>query len=156
MSGFLTRGWQASRIIAAKVCKLELDVTTSTALVNVPGCSHKLLGGMTYIIEAHITGTAGASGGAKAAIAGDGVLTASQFTATASNCNGTTANARTTTTTLGNAIGAATAVMTDIIILGSIVVGTPGVCNLQLAQNASNGTATSAYVGSYIKFTPID
>ncbi len=156
MSGSVTRGWINSRIISAKVSVTQLDATTNTTLATVPGCSHHLLSGKTYIFEAHITGTSTANGGAKAAIAGDGILSASQFTAVASNANGTTQNARTSTTTLGNAIGASTTVFTDIIILGTIVVNKPGLCSLQFAQNASHSDTSSAYVGSYIKFTAID
>jgi hypothetical protein len=156
MSGNITRGWANSRVIAAKVCRLQLDRTSSTTLTNVPGCSHKLLGGMTYIIEAHITGTATANGGAKATVGGDGVLTATMFTLTATNRNNATTNAAATTTTLGTAVAGATAAMTDYILLGSIVVNVPGVANLQFAQNASHADTSSAYVGSYIKFTPVD
>lgn len=156
MSGNITRGWANSRVVAAKMCTTEVDVTSSTTFAPVTGCQHKLLSGMRYIIEAHITGTAGASGGAKATLASDGQLTASFFTLTGTNRNNATVNAATSTTTLGNAVAASTAVMTDIILLGAISVSAPGILSLQIAQNASNGTATSAYVGSYMKLTPVD
>jgi len=152
MSGDITRGWGSSRLIKGSICQTELDVTSSTTFVNIPNMIHKLLGGMKYIIRGHVTGTSGSSGGAKLAIAGDGVLTASQFTATALNYNGTTLNAVSTTTTLGNAIGAATAVFTDFFFEGSIIVTKPGLLSVQLAQNVSNGTATSALVGSTVEF----
>jgi len=61
-----------------------------------------------------------------------------------------------TTTTLGTAVGGATAAMTDFILRGTIVVGTPGVLWLQLAQNASNGTPTVANVGSYLFIMPVE
>lgn len=155
MSGDLTRGWGSSRIISAKISTVQIDKTSSTTLSNVTGCSHKLQSGATYIFEAHITGTATANGGAKASVAGDGILSATNFTATATNMNGIVANARSTTTTLGNAIGGSTAVLTDIIILGSIVVNKGGVASLQFAQNSSHADTSSAYVGSYIKFTRV-
>lgn len=139
----------------AKVCTAQVDRTTSTALTTVTGCSIALLAGATYIVEAHISGTAGASGGAKAAIAGDGTLSATSFTATGKNFNGTTLNALSTTTTLGNAVGAATAVMTDIDISGAIVVNAAGTLNLQIAQNASDAAATSAYANSWLKVTRV-
>ena len=156
MSGFITRGWQVSRVIAAKVCATELDRATSTVLTAVPNCSHKLLAGKTYIIEAHITGTATANGGAKAAIVGDGVLTANFFTLRGTNTNNATTNAVSTTTTLGNAVAGSTSVMTDMILLGSISVNVGGVATLEFAQNASHSDTSSVYVGSYVKFTPID
>lgn len=153
---FITRGWQASRVIAAKICGTQLDRTSSTVLTNVPGCSHKLLGGMKYIIEAHITGTATANGGSKATVGGDGILTTTSFTLTATNRNNATVNAAATTTTLGTAVAGATAVLTDYILLGAIIVATPGTASLQFAQNASSTDTSSAFVGSYIKFTPVD
>ena len=155
MSGNITRGWGNSRVISAKVCPTQLDKTSSTALTTVTGCSHKLLAGVTYIIEAHITGTATANGGAKAAIAGDGILSANFFTMRGTNTNGATTNAVSTTTTLGTAVGASTAVLTDMIHLGAISVLKPGVASLQFAQNASHADTSSAYVGSYVKFTPV-
>lgn len=141
--------------VSPSICTAQVDRTSSTTLTNVTGCSAPLVAGGKYIFEARITGTATANGGAKAAIAGDGTMTATNFSATASNCNGTTANARTTTTTLGNAIGAATAVMTDIIILGALTVNVGGTLNLQIAQNVSHADTTSAYVNSYLKVTRV-
>lgn len=152
MTGFITRGFGNSRIIEAGVSVVQLDVTSSTTLTNIAGLAHVLQSGCKYIFEGHITGTAGASGGAKVAIATDGSLTATQFTMTAMNFNGTTLNAQTTVTTLGSAAGGANAIITDVFVYGSIVVNKGGVCRLQLAQNTSNGTATSALVGSYMKF----
>ena len=156
MSGFLTRGWQNSRVIAAKICTTELDRASSTALTNVTGCSHSLLGGVTYLIEAHITGTATANGGSKATVGGDGILSATAFTLSGTNRNGATTNACGTTTTLGTAVAGATAVLTDFILLGSITVNKPGRAWLQFAQNASHADTSSVYVGSYIKFTIVD
>lgn len=156
MSGFVTRGWQNSRIIASKVCATQLDRATSTVLTAVPNCAHKLLSGKTYIIEAHITGTATANGGAKATIGGDGVLSTKFFTLRGTNTNAATTNAVSTTTTLGNAVGASTAVLTDMILLGAISVNVGGLATLQFAQNASHSDTSSVYVGSYVKFTPID
>lgn len=152
MSGNVTRGWGNSRLLEAGISKTQVDITSSTTLVSVPNLAHKLNANVNYVFQAHITGTAGASGGAKVALVADGGLVASQFSATAQNFNAGTLNAQTTTTTLGNAIGAATAAMTDIYISGSIMVSKGGTMRLQLAQNVSNGTATSALVGSTIQF----
>lgn len=156
MSGFLTRGWQNSRIISCKVSTSQLDKTSTTSASVVPGLQHKLLGGKTYIFRAVLTGTSGASGGAKFAIAGDSTLTATQYVANGKNYNGTTLNANSITTTLSNAVAAATAVFTDVIIEGSIVVNVPGVLGVFMAQNVSNGTTSSVYVGSSFVLIPID
>src|ERR1700753_4307126 len=113
MSGFITRGWQNSRVIAAKVSTVQTDTASSTALKAVTGLSHKLQGGKTYLFDGHITATATANGGSKLALFSFGGLTVSQFTMTGSNNNAGTVNALTTTTTLGNAVGGASAVLTD-------------------------------------------
>lgn len=158
MSGFFTRGYATSRLLSAKTCTTQLNcssATTSTTLTLVPGCQHVLQSGATYIIEAHITGTATANGGAKATVGGVGGLTATSFTLTGSNTNAGTTNAKTTTTTLGTAVGGSTAVLTDFILLGSIVVGVGGTLQLQFAQNASHADISSVYVGSYLKITRV-
>ena len=139
----------------AKVCTAEVDRVSSTTLTTVTGCSVRLEAGGTYLFRAHITGTATANGGAKAAISGDGTLSATSFTCTGNNVNGTTANARTTTTTLGTAVGGATAVLTDFYLDGAIVVNVAGVLNLQFAQNASSVDTSSAYVNSYLEVTRV-
>ncbi len=139
----------------AKVCTAQVDRATSTTLTNVTGCAVALLAAGTYIFKAHISGTATANGGAKAAIAGDGTLSATSFTCTGTNWNATTPNAKTTTTTLGTAVGAATAVLTDLNLEGVIVVNAAGVLNLQIAQNASHADTTSAYANSYLEVTRV-
>lgn len=156
MSGDLTRGWGTSRIISAKICRTQLDRATSTVLTAVPNCSHFLQSGGMYTIEAHITGTATANGGAKATIAAsDGTLTATSFTLSATNRNNATTNAAATVTTLGSAVAGATAAFTDYVLLGSIVVNHSGLAALQFAQNASHSDTSSAYVGTYVKFTRV-
>lgn len=139
----------------AKVCTAQVDRTSSTTLTTVTGCSVALLAAGKYIFEAHITGTATANGGAKAAIAGDGTLSATSFSCTGTNFNGTTTNATSTTTTLGTAVGASTAVLTDLYLEGAIVVNAAGTLNLQIAQNASHADTTSAYVNSWLKVTRV-
>lgn len=132
----------------SKVCTAQVDVTSSTTLVNVTGLAVALTAGATYNFRARITGTAGASGGAKVAMVASNSLTATSVSYTAWNYNAGTINAVTSTTTLGTAVGGANAVITDIIIEGSIVVAVAGTLNVQIAQNTSNGTATSAYINS--------
>lgn len=135
----------------AKVCTTQVDRAESTTLTNVTGCSVALKAAGKYIFKAHITGVATANGGAKAAIAGDGTLSATSFTCTGTNFDTTTTNAQSTTTTLGTAVGAATAAMTDMYLDGSIVVNAAGVLSLQIAQNASHVDTTSAYANSTLE-----
>ena len=127
----------------------QFDKTTDTTLANVTGLTATLLASGTYVFRARLTTTAGAAGGMKCAISG--TVTPTSIAYSGWNYNGTTVNAVSKTTTLGNAVGAATAVTTDFIIEGTIVVTTGGTITVQMAQNASDGTASSVLVNSSFK-----
>jgi hypothetical protein len=137
----------------AKASTAQVDRVSSTTLTNITGLSVNVLAGATYIFEAYITGTSTANGGAKFAIGG--TATATSVSYTGSNLNGTTSNARSTTTTLGNAVGASTAVFTNGNITGAIVVATAGTLTVQIAQNASHADTTSAYINSSFLVTRV-
>jgi hypothetical protein len=141
-------------------CTTAGSYTSNTTLAAVAGLAAvgnlnsqglptgNLTGGATYRIRGHINGTSGASGGIKLSWAGSS-CTATSMNITAWNYNGTTLNAVTTATTLGSQM-ASTAIYTDIIIDGVIVVNAAGTFLLQAAQNASNGTATTITTSSYL------
>jgi hypothetical protein len=131
-----------------EVSSATLTKVNNTTLAVVPGLSQALTGGKTYHCRGHLTGTAGASGGIKVALVATGGLTATQATFTGFAWNGTTAVANTTATALGSNIAANTAVYSDVWIDGSIVVNAAGTINVEAAQNASNGTATTVLQGS--------
>ena len=125
----------------AKVSTAQVDRTSSTTLTNITGLSVNVIAGATYNFVARVVGTSTINGGAKFAIGG--TATATSVSYTGKNYNGTTTNASTTTTTLGNAVGASTAVFTDALIFGSIVVNAAGTLTVQIAQNASHVDTTS-------------
>ncbi|NBW10895.1 MAG: hypothetical protein EBR82_22985 [Caulobacteraceae bacterium] len=131
----------------------QLDMTSNTTPVAITGLSVTVTAGATYVFDGYVTGTANASGGAKVAIGGS--ATATTFNVNAENFNGTTTNARSSTTTLGTSVGGATAVFTDIKVSGTIVVNAGGTLTLTFAQNASFGTASSAFVGSWFRVTRV-
>ena len=133
----------------------EFEVSTSTltktsdaALATVPGLSQNLTAGKTYSCRGHLSGVANASGGIKVALVATASLSATSTTWTGSTWSGTTAVANTTVTALGSSIAANTAVYSDVYIDGSIVVNAGGTINVQAAQNASFGTATTVLQGS--------
>lgn len=130
----------------AKVSTAQLDRATSTVLTNIPGLSVNVVAGATYLFRAHIAGVGTANGGAKFAIGG--TATATSITYTGRHMNAATTNAQTNTQTLGNAVGASTAVFTDGYIEGAIVVNAAGTLTVQLAQNASHADITSALINS--------
>lgn len=137
-------------------CTAQIDATsgtTGTTLTNVTGMSVNVLAAGVYTIEAYISGVGTANSGMKLAIGG--TATATTISYNGKNYDGTTLNANSTTTTLGNAVGGATAAFTDGVILGTIVVANAGTLTVQFAQNASHADTTSVYVNSYMKVTRI-
>jgi hypothetical protein len=123
----------------------QVDKASTTTLADVLTSPASLIAGASYRFEAMLPATAGASGGMKIAIGG--TCTATDFTASGWNYNGTTLNAMDNTTTKGNPIAAATAVTTYVLVRGKIKVNAAGTLTLQMAQNASNGTNSSLLVG---------
>lgn len=140
-------GTQLSRV------STQFDKTSDTTLANVTDLTANVLASGVYAFRAYLSTTAGASGGMKVAISG--TATATSISVNATNKNGTTINANSKATALDSAVGAATAVTTDIIIEGTIVVNAAGTLTVQMAQNASNGTASSVLVNSNFSVTRI-
>lgn len=143
--------WTVDNIPATSTINQEFVVSTAdkswtsdTALATVTGLTLSLTAAKTYNCNGHLTVTAsGASGGVRVALSASDGLTATSASFTAANYNGTTNNARSTTTSLGVAIGGATAVATDIYIDGAIVVNEAGSISVSASQNASNATTTT-------------
>jgi hypothetical protein len=135
-------------------CTTELDKTTDTTLANVVGLVQTVAVG-TYYFEIDLTGTAGASGGWKVAFNyTTAVLSALNATGYAFTAAAVAVQATTTTTTQTSLISDTAAVI-GARIVGTMIVTTGGTVQLQFAQNASNGTASSIYVGSTMKFIRI-
>lgn len=131
----------------------QFNKTTDTTLANVTGLTRNVEAGRAYAFEAVLFTTSDVAGGVKAAISGTA-------TATSIIYEGLTINAglitQSRTTTLGNTVGAVTAVTAaTIIIKGTIVVNAAGTLTVQFAQNASNGAASSVLVNSTFQLTPI-
>lgn len=136
----------------------QVDVTSSTTLVDCTGLTtdaFSLTPG-TYKFIAYLAGTSGASGGLKVAFKQNNGLTLTSIEATGV---GFTASAvavqHTTTATDAASLFAQTAAVIYCKLIGTMVVATAGTMQLQFAQNASNGTATSIYVGSRLEFTRV-
>lgn len=138
-------------------CTTQTDVTSSTTLVNITGMVTDVLQPGTYRFTIHLTGTSGASGGTKVAFS---FGTASMLTSIEACSKAYTASAvavtRANTATNQASLQAATAANIAVDISGVLVVAAAGTLQLQIAQNASNATATSVYAnGSYMFFKKI-
>lgn len=133
----------------------ELDKTSDATLANVVGLVQTVVPG-TYKFSIHLAGTAGASGGWKVAFNyTTAVLSSIESTGYAYTASAV-AVTHTTTTTTQTSLIATTAANIAGDIEGTMVVTTGGTVQLQFAQNASNGSASSIYVGSYMQLTRIN
>jgi hypothetical protein len=128
----------------------DFTVTSSTALTNVTGLSVSVQAGRTYAFEAELYVTDAAAGGVQAAIAGTATATAIQYTGYTIADNAI--KGKTNATALATAVGSTTTTETAGIVVrisGTITVNAAGTLTVQMAQNTSNGTATTAKRGSY-------
>lgn len=128
----------------------DFAVTSSTALTNVTGLSVSVQAGRTYTFEAELYVTDAAAGGVQAAIAGTATATAIQYTGYTIADNAI--KAKTNATALATAVGSTVTTETAGIVVritGTITVNAAGTLTVQMAQNTSNGTATTAKRGSY-------
>ncbi len=122
--------------------------TTGTTLTNIPGLSVAVTAGKTYAFQARVTGTSTANSGVKLAFANSGSTTSANYTCIQNN--GTTQNAHSSTTTMGNAVGAATTVFTDAQCWGVVVVNAAGNLTMQFAQNASHADTTTVDANGFM------
>lgn len=141
-NGWLNWGGQA-RVTA------DFPVTSSVTLVNVTGLTVNVAAGRTYSFEAELFVTDAAAGGVQAAIAGTATATAIQYTGWTVADNAI--KGKTNATALGTAVGSTLTTETAGIVTrisGVITVNAAGTLTVQMAQNTSNATATTAKRGS--------
>lgn len=135
-------------------CTTQLDKTSSAALANIVGLVQTVVPG-TYRFRCVLPGTAGGTGGIKYAFN----YTTTALTSIEATGIGYTAAAvavqHTTTTTTQTALFSQAAAVILTVLEGSMVVATGGTINLQMAQNTSDGTASSTYVGATMEFVRI-
>lgn len=137
-------------------CTTAFTISADTTLANVVGMATGILQPGDYEVDINLITTAGGSGGVKIGLKWG---TASMITATALTVEGLTAagiavTTFTTSTDAASIIGATTAYV-SVKVKGRITVAVAGTLQLQAAQNASNGTATTVGLGSTMSFTPI-
>jgi hypothetical protein len=134
----------------------QLDKTSNTTLEAIAGLSISLTAGGTYKVRAFLPCTSGASGGVKVALA-----TTDTLTLTSSDLTGFVFNTAAspvivhTTAGLGTSLAASTQIALAVQIEGTLIVNAAGTLVVQGAQNASNGTTTSFYVGGTLEITRI-
>lgn len=137
-------------------CTTAFSLATSTTLTNVVGMTSGTLQPGDYEVDVNLIMTSGASGGVKAALKWG---TASMITATALTVEGKTASALAvttfTTSTDASAFISATTAYINVRVKGRVTIALAGTITMQVAQNASDGTATTVGLGSTMSFIPI-
>jgi hypothetical protein len=134
----------------------QLDKTTDTTLAAIDGLSIALTAGATYRVRAFLPCTSGASGGVKVTLD-----TSDTLTLTSSDLTGIVLNTavapRIVHTTAGLATNVAeiNQVAMAVQIEGTLIVNAAGTLIVKGAQNTSNGTTTSFYVGGTLEVTRI-
>lgn len=130
----------------------QLDKTSDAALADIAGLSLNLSAGGIYVIDGAIHLTSGISGGIKFGWAGGVTATAARWLLDAAKTGVATVTVSQTDITTASG---STAAFDHAYIEGYIQVNAGGVLKLQFAQNASNGTTSSVFVGSYLRATRV-
>ena len=134
-------------------CTTELDKTSNTTPAALVGLSQTVVIGK-YDFECDLYGTAGASGGWNVSmVLTTAVISAINTSGFAFVSGAAPTITNNTTGTSTTALLAATAAVTNGRITGTITFSTGGTFALYFCQNASNGTASSIYVGSKMRLT---
>lgn len=158
MSSF-TRRPVKSRLdtLETQTKRLTADVafTSSTTLANLGELFADVVPGV-YKVNIALQTTANASGGAKTAFKFNNSATLTSIQVTAKTyAAAAVAVARAVTETDQASLSASTSAALAVEIEGTLVVATGGRLNLQGAQNASNGSATTFLIGSTLTLTRI-
>lgn len=130
-----------------KYAATNISVTSSTTLVPVPNLAFTLASGKKYIFTIMLFTTCAAGGGVKTSVMTSDTLTATSIVGT-TIMHGPSHEAL-PFTALNTSIGE-TAVDYLIQIEGYIEVNAGGTLLVKFAQNASNGTASTVYAGSWM------
>lgn len=138
------------------LCTTAFSLSSSTTLANVVGLVTETLEPGTYEFEVNLITTAGASGGVKVAFKQSVASMLSSINAAVTGISASAIAATTfSSTTDAASIIAATTAYVNVLVKGVVVVSKAGTLQLQAAQNASNGTATTVGVNSSMRFQKI-
>jgi hypothetical protein len=133
---------------------VQLDKTTDTALVDIPGISIPVLAGKVYRMRAVLHVDANPTGGHQYAISGTCTETSIVYYVRSNSGGAMEINSR--QTAMGGAAGISVVTSTTNLVLidGTIDVATDGLLTVQFAQNSAIGTS-SVLVGSNFEATDI-
>jgi len=139
---------------------VEIDVISSTTLVNVTGLSQTLKSG-TYRFHCGLPGTANATGGVKYAFSYSNMTftsldaTGKAFTASAVAVQHTTTTA-TQTSLLSSTSAAIYSEIDGVVVVSGVgMLATGGTLQLQFAQSANTGATSSVFANASMQFVRI-
>lgn len=135
------------RVAGKNVVNADFTSTSSTTFVDVPGMSWNLIKGGKYRINGSLITSANAAGGVKVALTATGVTSLPVIVTEGVQAAALTAQR----VTAFGSIFAATADVMRVEIDGYIEPNARGKLQLQFAQNASNGAASTLYKGSWVQ-----
>jgi hypothetical protein len=131
----------------------QFDKTTDDTLANVTGLSRNVDAARSYAFRAELYTTSDVAGGVKVAISGTATATSIVYDVAFQDASVLTLGAR--ATALDTPVGLTTITVAHVTITGTIVVNAAGTLTVQMAQNASNGAASSVLVNSTFQLFPI-
>lgn len=133
----------------ARVSGGNFSTTTDGVLHNVTGLTKNVFAGKTYKFRAVLYTTSNVAAGVQEAIAGTATATAIAYEAVVYQGGVAIATGTPRASALATKVGDVTAVTTaKIEVDGTITVNASGTLTVQLGQNAANGAATVALIGS--------
>jgi hypothetical protein len=136
------------------VTTTQFNKTSDTTLANVTELSVNVIAGATYVFKAYLPVTSPVTPGIKVAMGGTATWTSVNETSYAYTASAI-ATVNNTTATPGTVLANAAAAYTTIIIEGTVKINAAGTLAVQMAQNTSNGTATSVLVNASLTVTRV-
>lgn len=139
------------------LCSAELDVVSSTTLVNVPGMVTGILLPGTYKFQIDLSTINTANNGSKFAFKQSvaSMLSAAQYTAKAYTASGLAVTKGTTITDQTLLLDNAAAVVIAAEITGVVVVSVAGTLQLQASEHTSHADTMSVLLNSKMQFEQI-
>lgn len=138
------------------VSTANLTANANTTLANVTGLVTGTLKPGTYTYRVNLSTSAGASGGLKVAFKQSvaSMLTSLEGSSLAKAAAAVVVT-RTSSATDAASLIASTSAVISAELTGTFVVAAEGTIQVQAAQNASNGTDTIVYAGSFLEVTKV-
>lgn len=160
MEGALTRDIRKvlnDNLVDQSICTTQLDVTSSTTLVNVAGMVTDTLQPATYSFRIVIPTVCTANNGSKFALKWGtaSMITSAEYQAMAFTASAVAVTRGTTATDATLLCDNASAVVIKVIIEGILVVAVAGTLQLQAAEHTSHADTFSVLKNAFMEFSAI-